>query len=104
MKLTIVQKGNLGTIVFNNDEMRVRIKEKDSNSYLIPEYKLKKVEKTLFSTPINYKHKPFTKKKNINLENKTEKQLNIIKTYWSPFKENDTVEGVIKDNIFYITR
>ena len=84
-----------GKIVFINDVMKVEYK----SQLYIPLYSVFKTE-TLYSTPNNPKHAPFTKRENVNLDKSAEKMTMILE-YWKPFKEGQLVNGYIKDEKFF---
>lgn len=97
MKLTHVPpKYKKGKIDFINDREVVRL---DDNTILSLEYESSGI-KTLYSLPHNPRYKPYSPKHNINLDTIPDK--NVVLQYWSIYKKNDVVEGIIKDDKFII--
>lgn len=91
----IAPKLQLGKVDFINDIQVVR-----ADTLIYPLVYSANGTHTLYSLPTNDAHKPYTKRKDVNLDELVDKTL-VLK-HWSIYKKNDKVYGIIKDNQFVV--
>jgi 3-methyladenine DNA glycosylase Tag len=96
MKLNLIyNKSVKGIVDFIDDKEVVR-----HNNKIYPLVYNAKGVKTLYSLPNNDRQEPYTMRTNVNIDTLVDKA--IVLTYWSIFKKNDSIKGLVINETFVV--